>query len=829
MPAVNSCRSWRSRISLAALCLLGAVASDARAFDIGSAPYLGSFGITPPNPAGYLGSLTVENAVQDSTGYVYVVETTRISKFDRDGNLVLTWPCIACYGIDVNQSTGDVYVVQQPLDTVTQFSSTGSFIRVFGSYGNGPGQFSGPHGIGVDPVTGNVFVWDTGNARVEVFDGTGVFLRQFGQKGTGTSPSDLSGVPSPGGLAFDSVNRWVYVTDPPFHRVLKYAEDGTFITKWGDPTGSTPGHFHWPRSVEVDGSGNVYVTDTDSERVQYFANDGTYLGQFQGPQNVTQGPFHPRDIAINRITGEKYVNAAYAYREDKFDPNNVYVKSWGGKYTSGSYVDQPMGISVDPNTGDVVIVDASAFLFKRFTHGGAFKNLWSWSYRVDITMPGGTGQGNHTAVFVAPDSSVWTGTVGTFYSDNPPVPWIYQFDPNGVVINSSNRKLVVANYGEIISDVVIEPTSGDLLVSDNSFNRLRRVTTSGNDWLDLPLPAPGGLAFANGKLFVVDQPTNTVQRYTPQFTLELTIGGLGSGNGQFQFDPQSGIAVRASDGHIFVADTRNNRIQELNPDGSFVAKRGVYGGAPGQFALPEDVALSSGGDILYVANSYDHRIDMFCLSTTQAYNGIIDQDGDGLPDYKDNCPTVYNPDQTDSDGDGIGDACDPCPLDPLNDIDHDGICGNVDNCPTVYNPDQRDSNGNGIGDACDTCNSDPLGDIDADKICGSVDNCPYEPNYDQKDSGGFNTTTPDGIGDVCQCGDVSQNGIVDAPDVAAYRAYLTQDPNTPFSAARKCKVATDGGPCSIVDVAVLERALDPDGTLPPGVGQVCGAATVVGP
>jgi hypothetical protein len=39
--------------------------------------------------------------------------------------------------------------------------------------------------------------------------------------------------------------------------------------------------------------------------------------------------------------------------------------------------------------------------------------------------------------------------------------------------------------------------------------------------------------------------------------------------------------------------------------------------------------------------------------------GDPDQDKDGIPDYLDNCPTTFNPDQADADGDGIGDVCDP--------------------------------------------------------------------------------------------------------------------------------------------------------------------------
>jgi len=49
----------------------------------------------------------------------------------------------------------------------------------------------------------------------------------------------------------------------------------------------------------------------------------------------------------------------------------------------------------------------------------------------------------------------------------------------------------------------------------------------------------------------------------------------------------------------------------------------------------------------------------------------VDTDGDGVPDSRDNCSTVKNPDQRDTDTDGYGDACDA-------DINNDGIVNSID-------------------------------------------------------------------------------------------------------------------------------------------------------
>ncbi len=68
-----------------------------------------------------------------------------------------------------------------------------------------------------------------------------------------------------------------------------------------------------------------------------------------------------------------------------------------------------------------------------------------------------------------------------------------------------------------------------------------------------------------------------------------------------------------------------------------------------------------------------------------------DEDGDGLPDFIDNCPGLASSELSDRDFDFVGDACDNCP-DRANkaqlDIDQDGVgnscvCGDMNGDGTL--------------------------------------------------------------------------------------------------------------------------------------------------
>ncbi|NUM46392.1 MAG: SMP-30/gluconolactonase/LRE family protein, partial [Anaerolineales bacterium] len=97
---------------------------------------------------------------------------------------------------------------------------------------------------------------------------------------------------------------------------------------------------------------------------------------------------------------------------------------------------------------------------------------------------------------------------------------------------------------------------------------------------------------------------------------DIAFGSPGTAPGQFNHPRNLTVAP---DGTIFVADADNHRIQHLNPDGSVIATWGTYadvlqGSAPpGTMNQPWDVALSPDGKFLYVADTWNHRIQKYTV------------------------------------------------------------------------------------------------------------------------------------------------------------------------------------------------------------------------
>ena len=64
--------------------------------------------------------------------------------------------------------SGNIYVTDSDNDRVQIFTSSGTFIEKFGSFGTADGQFQEPSRLFVDSE-GKIYVTDDNNNRVQIF------------------------------------------------------------------------------------------------------------------------------------------------------------------------------------------------------------------------------------------------------------------------------------------------------------------------------------------------------------------------------------------------------------------------------------------------------------------------------------------------------------------------------------------------------------------------------------------------------------------------------------------------------------------------------------
>jgi DNA-binding beta-propeller fold protein YncE len=122
----------------------------------------------------------------DRSGNIYVAEVAsnhRVQKFAPDGTFIAEWkgPDAGFYGprgIAIGPDDS-VYVVDQGRARIVRLSPDGQVLTVWGSKGNGDGQFDDHTSVAVDPTTNKVYVADPRNKRIQVFDSNGRFLTKW--------------------------------------------------------------------------------------------------------------------------------------------------------------------------------------------------------------------------------------------------------------------------------------------------------------------------------------------------------------------------------------------------------------------------------------------------------------------------------------------------------------------------------------------------------------------------------------------------------------------------------------------------------------------------
>ena len=192
------------------------------------------------------------------------------------------------------------------------------------------------------------------------------------------------------------------------------------------------------------------------------------------------------------------------------------------------------------------------------------------------------------------------------------------------ILNSPFTVTVLPNFTaptNIIGDLnrpyrIAVREGGEIVVSERDGNCVSIISANGekksfgsNGSAPGQFRNPEGVAIdGEGNILVCDYGNHRIQQFSPTGEHLKTVGT--EGKGPLQFICPGGIAVHPHTYKVYVADTYNYRIQVLNSDLTYSSSFGCEGSNNGEFNDPYDISTDSTGNV-YVVDRSNHRIQVF--------------------------------------------------------------------------------------------------------------------------------------------------------------------------------------------------------------------------
>lgn len=436
-------------------------------------------------------------------------------------------------------------------------------------------------------VAPNGNIWVTINPALKEFDQSGQLVQIFPSVDPWMSGTDNNRFDDPRGLAFDSLGL-MYVADTNNHRIQIYdISSGTPVYSstlgiTGSPGTSTDGKFNLPNQLAFDSLGRLYVTERGNHDIQRCVNTiGNWMcTTFFGEPGVTGDDLDhlhsPWGITIReeQIFIADFNNA----RVLKCDTSAVCTLFAGETDIWGSDNEHFYGVAdvaVD-SIGNVYISDRSNQRIQKYNSSGNYLETIG-------------------------ETRVPYLTTGTYFNH-----------PVGVTVDPDGNLFVLEHWGnrmvKVDSSGTVEWTYGSAGVygeGDDLFS----------SYWGLPEGKPA--VDANGLIYVTDSSKHRVLVINPDGTFNTKLGDdYVPGNGQYQFDYPTGVAISPVNGDIYVVDRWNNRIQVFTKDRVYKASLGIVdecGTSNQHFCGPWDVTIDQNGNI-FVADTENLRVQKCTLN-----------------------------------------------------------------------------------------------------------------------------------------------------------------------------------------------------------------------
>ena len=199
---------------------------------------------------------------------------------------------------------------------------------------------------------------------------------------------------------------------------------------------------------------------------------------------------------------------------------------------------------------------------------------------------------------------------GVIYVADPGARGVHRFDTAG-----SNYELITAPDGAPLPSPVglARGAGGEVFVTDSKLAQVFVIAAGAKEakplHLAIPLKQPTGIAFdaAAGKLYVVDTLEHRIDVFDRGGALLAQIGSRGTDDGEFNFPT---FICLTPQGGLYVTDSLNFRVQAFDAQGRFFAKFGRQGDSTGDAARQKGVAIDRYGHI-YIVDALFHAFQIF--------------------------------------------------------------------------------------------------------------------------------------------------------------------------------------------------------------------------
>lgn len=248
-------------------------------------------------------SLPAPRAVHAATtGELFVLDNAgRVLVYDAERKLSRQW-FMPDYAIGKPEKIrrlrdGRIAVADTHYHRVVIFDERGQVLTMFGSKGEGPGQFIYPVALDEDDQ-GYLYVCEYGgNDRVQKFDAQGKFVLAFGK--FGTNPGEFQ---RPSGILWR--DHQLYVVDAFNNRVMTFNEQGKFLGTLGEAPQSNA--LNYPYDLAGGDRGELYIVEYGGNCVTRLSAQGTLLGRYGLPGSNVEPPTTPWGITRDQ-QGRIYV------------------------------------------------------------------------------------------------------------------------------------------------------------------------------------------------------------------------------------------------------------------------------------------------------------------------------------------------------------------------------------------------------------------------------------------------------------------------------------------------------------------------------------------